>query len=97
VTNAGLGREVDHVSGPVALEDAVQRRGLRDVELLEFEAGGACELAEASTLERRIVVVVEVVHPDDPVADVEQPAGHVHADESGGTGDEDGRSHSGVY
>ena len=47
------------------------------------------ELLQPCELQVDVVVLVEVVEPDDGVAAREQALCDVHADETGGAGDED--------
>src|SRR6185369_2726253 len=90
---AGLGGEVDDAVGAgFLLEQRRERAGRRDVHLDEAERAAAepRELSEPRLLERGIVVVVDVVDADDRLAAREKRAGHMHADEAGGAGDDEG-------
>ena len=64
-------------------------RAVGDVELGEGEAGIACEPRQPGALERRIVVAVDVVDADHPLATAEQSEADVVADEAGAAGDHD--------
>jgi hypothetical protein len=77
VTNAGLRAEVDD---PVEIRFARkfrQRPGIRKIDLLEAEAvvEPAGQPLQPGFLQRRVVIVVEIVDPDDLLAALEQSAG----------------------
>ena len=52
-------------------------------------AGAPVETGGAGGLKGRVVIVVEDVDADHRLAAIEQSLGHVHADETGGAGDDD--------
>ena len=58
------------------------------VELGETKALGFGELRAARLLQRRIVVSIHVVEPDDVTAVSQKPPRDVKADKAGGAGDE---------
>src|SRR5215468_10261390 len=88
MTHAGLRREVDDVGKAVLGEQCRHGVTVGDIGLLEAEAGNGLKLLNACLLEARIVIGVEVVEPDHPIAVRQQAAGHMHADEPGRAGDE---------
>src|SRR3990167_5201021 len=90
MAHAGLGRQVDHALGPGVLKQLGHARAVGHVELHEAEAVKAGQLLQACGLERYVLVVVEVVQANDPVAPLQQAQAGVHADEASGTGDEPG-------
>ena len=69
-------------------KQAVDRCAVGDVDLVEREVR-VLELLQPRELQVDVVVLVEVVEPDDVVAAREQALRDVHADETGGAGDED--------
>jgi hypothetical protein len=89
----GLRRQIHDLRKAMRCEQF--RRGLAfgDVHLLEPEAGKRAELRDASFLEPRIIIGIEIVDPDHVVAVRQQAAGNMHADESGRTGDENRPCH----
>ena len=89
IAHARLRREVDHALEPLAGEKPGHARAVREVELDEAEPRELLQHLEPRELEAHIVVVVEVVEPDDLVAALEQLAGRVIADEASGAGDQD--------
>ena len=88
VAHAGLRREVDDAIEAFLREQRVDRGPVGDVELVEREVG-VLELLQPRELEVDVVVLVEVVESDHGVAAREQALRDVHADETGGAGDED--------
>ena len=91
IPHPGLGAEVhDAVDGGVG---GVERRhggAVGEVHPVELEAVAALERREAGVLQAGIVVVVQVVDADHPVAAVEQGLRDVHADEPGCSGNQNG-------
>ncbi len=75
-------------------EQRVHPGAVREVELDEAEPRVLAQDREPRFLQRRVVVVVEVVETDHLVAAIEEPAGDVKADEAGRAGDEDLHGHS---
>ena len=82
----------------VFLEDAVDEGLVGEVALDEFVGvpygcvGFLLDDTEAILLERRIIVVVQVVEPDDAqrLLAIQEPQHEVRSDEAGGAGDEEG-------
>lgn len=72
------------------LEEGGESGTILDVEVDELEAGAALQGGEAVLLEADVVVVVEVIHAHDGVAEVEELGGGAGADEAGGTSEEEG-------
>ena len=60
---------------------------VRQVQLLEGEAGPAFELGQSRLLQADIVIIVQVVHPMHLVAALKQALGEMESDESGCSGD----------
>ena len=89
VAHARLRGEVDHALELLAGEQLGHARAVREVELDEAEPRQLLQQLEPRELEAHVVVVVEVVEPDDLVAALEELAGRVVADEAGGAGDEE--------
>ena len=91
VAHAGLRGEVDDaIEAFSAAKSAIDGRAVGDVELARSEsprASSSC--VSRASLSVDVVVVVQVVEPDDGVAALEQAPRDVHADEAGGAGDED--------
>lgn len=67
----------------------VQRRIVGHIGLHETEARQRLQLRQPRLLERRVVVVVQVVQAQHLVAPRQQQLGDVHADEASGAGEED--------
>jgi hypothetical protein len=89
VAHACLRGEVHDAVEFLAGEQRRDAVAVRHVHLREAEVRVRREPREPVGLERRVVVVVQVVQADDLVAAREQDLAHVHADESGRAGDED--------
>ena len=92
VAHAGLRPEVDDAVESVGVGQALQRVGVGEIDPLEAEplAEIARQPVDAGLLERGVVIVVEVVDPDDLLAAFEQGAAGRRTDETRGSGDEDG-------
>ena len=95
VAHAGLRGEVHDLLRAVRVEHRRERGGVGDVHLLEAKAGMRGERSQPGLLERRRVVVVQVVDADHAVAVAQQAVADQHADESGCAGDEDRGGHPG--
>ena len=88
IAHAGLRGEVDHAVERLAGKQLAHGGFVFEAALDEGEARFLAQQRQARFLERRVVVVVDVVEADDGVAAREQRAGHVESDEAGGAGDE---------
>ncbi len=51
------------------------------------------KLGQPGLLQRRVIIGVEVVQPDNAFAPLQQTPGGMEADEAGGAGDQDGIAH----
>jgi hypothetical protein len=89
IPDARLRRHVDDAVEALGGEQCAQYRAVGDVDLREAELRMRLELAEPRALERRVVVVVEVVDADHLVTARQQGRGDVHADEARRAGDQD--------
>jgi hypothetical protein len=91
VTHACLRGEVDHAGDFAAMptREPLHACAARDVELGEGEPGAVRQPGKAGELERRIVVVVDIVDADHPLTAAEQGEADVVADEPGATRDHD--------
>ena len=98
IANTGLSGKVHHDVEMVFLEEAVDESLVGEVAFDELVAvlRGFCGLfldfAQAVLLERRIIVVIQVVEADDAegLLGIQEPQHEVGAYEAGGAGDEDG-------
>ena len=91
VPDAGLGGEVeDAVDVGMGGSDGGKRVPVGDVGQVEMESPAAFECGQASALEVRVVVGVEIVDADHRVAAIEQGARGVHADEARDAGHQHG-------
>jgi len=91
VADAGLGREMQD-GGPVRqpADDPRDRVRVGYVDLLEPEPAVVRQPGQPGLLQRRIVVGVEIVDPDDLIPTRQQGGGTTHADKAGGAGNQDG-------
>src|SRR5690606_12620200 len=81
--DAGLSREMHDPVEALSLEQLGHCRSVGEVELRELEVAVGLEQREARALQRGIVVLVQIVEPDDVVAPLEQALCGVKADEAG--------------
>ena len=90
VANARLRAEMDDAFELDAVRKALERFGIGEIDPLEAEAVAelARQIVEPRLLERRIVIIVEIVDSDDVVAALEQCARGRSADEARGSCDE---------
>ena len=88
VANAGLGSEMDHLGGPVRLEQPVPRIGVGEVQALEPEQRLRFEHAESRLLEGAVAVGREVVDANDRPPELEEAPRNREADKASGAGDE---------
>ena len=84
VAHAGLRGEVDDGVEVAFFEQVFGHHAVGDVVFEEAEVGVGLQLFQSRELERRIIVVVEVVDADDFVAALEQNLCNMHADKTGG-------------
>src|SRR5690606_31339899 len=84
-----LRTQVDHALELLTREELRHRLLLGEVYLREAKARKALELREPRFLQRDVVVLVEVVEPDNLVPSRQELARRVKADEAGRAGDKD--------
>jgi hypothetical protein len=98
VAHPGLGGQVHHAVEALGREQRLHPGAVGHVQALEAKARLRRQPGQPGLLERRVVVVVEVVDADHLVAARQQALGHVHADEAGRAGDQDfhGRPRAGT-
>ena len=88
---ACLGGQMDDpVDVRVGREGGLHRIAVGDIELREGKALDGLQRRAPRLLERRVVVGIEVVEAEHPLAAGEQGLGDVRADEAGCAGDDDG-------
>ena len=90
MTNAGLRREMNDIRKAVLLEQCGHAVAVGKVELDEAQAIGFGELGATRFLQRRIVIGIHIVEPDNVAAVAQQTLRDMKADEAGRAGDEDG-------
>ncbi len=88
VADPRLGREVNDPVGP--LHRVHHRREVGDVAAHEGEVLPRRKTCEARLLQTDVVIVVQVVDADHGLAPVEQGEAHMHAYETGRTGEKNG-------
>jgi hypothetical protein len=88
VTNAGLGGHVDDATGVRLPYDLAQGRRVGDVRPHHSEAGVRLQPRDTRLLQADVVVIGEIVDPDDFLTAIEKPFGHMHADEPRSAGDD---------
>jgi hypothetical protein len=86
VAHPGLGGQVDHLGKPLGGEQSRDPGTVRQVHPGKAKVGVSHELRQTSLLEADVVVVVEVVEPDDFIATVEQAFRQVIPDEASSAG-----------
>ena len=89
ISHAGLAGQVDDAVEFLGGEQVFYHDAVGNVAAHELEVWVGLELLQARQLEFGIVVVVEVVDADHFITPLEQDLGDMHADETGGSGDED--------
>lgn len=95
VPDTSLSCQMHNVSERDDLEELLEECGVVDVSF-HHEDSAPLQKGLPRSLERRIVVIVEVVEPQDAVSASFQGGGDVCADETGGSGDEDGDAAAGA-
>ena len=87
VADAGLRAEMDDAFESIGVGKPLKRFGVREIDAFEAEAVAvlAREIVEPRLLERRIVIIVEIVDADDVVAALQQGARRCRADEARGS------------
>ena len=93
VAHAGLGGEMHHRPEAAAGEELFGGGAIGQIEAMKGEAVELPESRQPSLLERRIVIGIEAVDPDDRPARCEQALRETEADEACGAGDENGIGH----
>ena len=90
MAHAGLGAEMDDIVEVGPGQRLVQPLMVGEIDLEEAECAGAelAQLGEPVRFQPGVVISVEIVDADHPVAALEQPPGDVVADEAGDAGDE---------
>ena len=89
VAHTGLGRQVNHALETFSGEQRGHRRPVGDVHLDEAKIALPRQAGQAGVLEANVVIVVEVVDADHRVTTAQEGQRRVHADETGGAGEED--------
>ena len=82
IAHTGLRREMHHIGELMRGEQLGHFGTICDIERLEAKRRKAAQLGEPRLLERGIVVVIEIVDPDDRASLLEQAARHMEPDES---------------
>ena len=82
IAHAGLGREVDHHREPMPGKQRGHRRTIRKIGLHETELRILAQDVQPRLLQRRIVIIVEIVQADDMAAFRQQLAGDMKADKA---------------
>lgn len=88
ITHPCLGRKMNNAIEFFVRKQRCHRGCISHIKANKAESGTAREACQARLLETDIVVVVEIVQPDDFVATRQQALGDMHADETGGTGNQ---------
>ena len=91
VADPRLCGEMNDPCGTMSREELLHPGAIGDIQPHEAETRIGTQQIEPRLLQRRIVVVIEVVEPDHFVAALEELAGYVIADEAGRAGHEDHR------
>ena len=89
IAHAGLGGEIDHPLRLFALEKLGNPSAIGNIEPRQRETRVGRQTRESCLLEGDVVVVVEIVYPDDFVAAREQALADMHADKTRGAGEQD--------
>jgi len=88
IAHPRLGREIDGAVEALGGEQRFHRLALRHIHLDEAEAGKRLELLDAGFFQADVVVIAEVVDADHFGPLFQQALGDMHADESGGAGNQ---------
>lgn len=88
IAHPRLRRHVHDCVEMLIREKRGQSLSVRHIEFLETESFVRAQAGKAPFLEADIIVVAEVIDPDDLIAAFEQPQGKGPADEAGNAGDE---------
>ena len=89
IADPGLRRHVQHDLRLPFPEYPIQRRPVGQVGLHKLEARSPLQLRQPRPLQRRVVVIVEIVVAQHLLATVEELPSTIEANEAGGTRDED--------
>ena len=87
VAHPSLGRQMNY-PGKALAEQVGHCRRVGNIDAMETEAAMRLQILQPRVLEYWIVLVVQIVAADDLVPLLQQVEADVHADEPGGTGDE---------
>ena len=87
--NAGLRGQIDHDLEFVAAEQLRHDLPVGEIGAHEFETVVTDKLGEPGFLERHVIIVIDIVEPDNRPGLLKQVAGEVKPDEACGSGDED--------
>jgi hypothetical protein len=68
----------------MAVNKAENAVAVRDVELRKTETGISLELGETRLFQPDVIVIVQIVNSDNPLAAIKQRPGDMKADEAGG-------------
>lgn len=88
VAHAGLGGEMHHDLEAIALEQRLHPGTIGEIELQEGETMVLLEQIEPCMLERRVVILVQIVDADDRLPCPQQILRQMEADEAGAARDE---------
>ncbi len=88
IAHAGLCREMHHFGKTMPGKQAFRRRAVGEIDPLERKAALPTQDVEPRLLQRRVVIVVEIVETDHGAAFGQQPPRNVKADETRGPGDQ---------
>ena len=94
IAHPGLRPQMHHPVDLRAIERGIQRGHVREVECVEGKAVAARsgQRRDPVTLQADLIIVVEVVHPDDNVPARQQALGQTVANESGSAGNQNAHS-----
>ena len=89
VAHAGLGGQVDDLVETLVGEQLVNSRLICQVDSPHVERVIPREDVRPRLFEADVVIIIEIIEPDDRIAAIEQTLRRVKADETGSPGDED--------
>jgi len=85
VAHPGLCREMDDPLDPILLHQRLDVIGIGHVHLHEAKIVERVQAGESGSLERRIIIIIEIVDADDGFPAISQPPRNGMADKAGGT------------